>query len=356
MVWKSFFLPFIRGPFYLGHSIFAGKIDDKGFGRDFCGQNRSWSVYLQKLGGLGRRGWMGKRFENPHFPPLSQFFVLRGQVTAIPAAVNCDGLSRPPVCSEVFSRRHFFAKPGKETVAIHKPNYCPCHIRWFHTSHRTQEVFNRTHLTDPNKPEYLIARSQLTEQGPLVRSHLILDGQIIWIYTFKLKNTKMMHPTFFFKLEHACMTCAIVFAYSLDRNPELQPVLHKKRSLVLTYESPRRVAFVKEEKALNMPIYKIYDSWWIFIWLMGSSVFKFIFVTLIFSVCDFSPSRIFGSGAQDSIQFFKVGFFFGFGVHPKTDVSSCEWKKPVAGSLWQEFHELGGRLGSWLSLLDQFWH
>ena len=28
----------------------------------------------------------------------------------------------------------------------------------------------------PNKPEYLIARLQLTERGPLVRSHVIFDG------------------------------------------------------------------------------------------------------------------------------------------------------------------------------------
>ena len=29
----------------------------------------------------------------------------------------------------------------------------------------------------PKKPEYLIARSQLTERGPLVRSHSIVDGK-----------------------------------------------------------------------------------------------------------------------------------------------------------------------------------
>ena len=29
------------------------------------------------------------------------------------------------------------------------------------------------------KPEYLIARSQLTERGPLVRSHSIFDGFVV---------------------------------------------------------------------------------------------------------------------------------------------------------------------------------
>ena len=30
----------------------------------------------------------------------------------------------------------------------------------------------------PNKPEYLIARSQLTKRGPLVRSHSSFDGRL----------------------------------------------------------------------------------------------------------------------------------------------------------------------------------
>ena len=39
-----------------------------------------------------------------------------------------------------------------------------------------QEISNRTHgLRIPKKPEYLIARLQLTERGPLVRSYSIFD-------------------------------------------------------------------------------------------------------------------------------------------------------------------------------------
>lgn len=87
------------------------------------------------------------------------------------------------------------------------------------------------------------------------------------------------------------MTCAIVFTYSLDLNPEFQPVLHKKISLVLTYERPRRVAFVKEEKASTM----------------RSSVFKFIFVTLIFSFVIFHHLEFLD---QDSIQNFQGRVLF----------------------------------------------
>ena len=40
-----------------------------------------------------------------------------------------------------------------------------------------QEISNRTHVSrTQKKPGYLIARSQLTERGPLGRSHSIFDG------------------------------------------------------------------------------------------------------------------------------------------------------------------------------------
>ncbi len=43
-----------------------------------------------------------------------------------------------------------------------------------------QEISNRTHVSRSPKPEYLIARSQLTERGSLVRSHSISDGLKVW--------------------------------------------------------------------------------------------------------------------------------------------------------------------------------
>ena len=43
-----------------------------------------------------------------------------------------------------------------------------------------QEISNRTHGPQtPKKAEYLMARSLLTEQGPLVRSHSIFDGNFV---------------------------------------------------------------------------------------------------------------------------------------------------------------------------------
>ena len=43
-----------------------------------------------------------------------------------------------------------------------------------------RNMTHRTHeRTDPKKPEYLIARSQLTELGPLVRSLSIVDGMFV---------------------------------------------------------------------------------------------------------------------------------------------------------------------------------
>ena len=84
-----------------------------------------------------------------------------------------------------------------------------------------------------------------------------------------------MHPTFFFKLEHACC-----FAYALDRNPQISTcIVLKKISPVLTSENPRGVAFAKEEKASNMPIYKqimIHDEY--SFCQTGSSVFTFHFL------------------------------------------------------------------------------
>ena len=117
---------------------------------------------------------------------------------------------------------------------------------------------------------------------------LFHTSQIIWIYTFKLTKTQRCIQRFFFKLEHACMTCAIVFLIRLTGTPKFQAVLHNKLSPVLTFKNPRRVAFVKEEKASNMPIYKqimIHDEY--SFCQMGSSVFTVsLFVTLNLSFCD----------------------------------------------------------------------
>ena len=50
---------------------------------------------------------------------------------------------------------------------------------------KIQEISNRTHVSrTPKKPEYLIARSQLTERGPLVRSHSVFDGQKSFRFRF----------------------------------------------------------------------------------------------------------------------------------------------------------------------------
>ena len=45
-----------------------------------------------------------------------------------------------------------------------KENTCPL---LFHSNGCFQEISNRTHVSRTPKPEYLIARSQLTERGPL---------------------------------------------------------------------------------------------------------------------------------------------------------------------------------------------
>ena len=57
------------------------------------------------------------------------------------------------------------------------------HFHDFNTSYDQINVFvskksptGPTKEPTPKKPEYLIARSQLTERGPLVRSHSIFDG------------------------------------------------------------------------------------------------------------------------------------------------------------------------------------
>ena len=55
---------------------------------------------------------------------------------------------------------------------------------------KVQEISNGwTHcFQTPKKPEYLIARLQLTERGPLGRSHSILDGKGVIIQITKYQQ------------------------------------------------------------------------------------------------------------------------------------------------------------------------
>ena len=86
---------------------------------------------------------------------------------------------------------HFVSKTGSRKC---QESYVfrPCYLLFFllHQSYSSsgegssllgtllkfQEIFNRTH--GPPEPEYLIAPSQLTERGPLVRSHSIFKEKI----------------------------------------------------------------------------------------------------------------------------------------------------------------------------------
>ena len=59
-------------------------------------------------------------------------------------------------------------QPAPTTKKIH---YQPTHV----VESILQEITNRTHFSRTPKPEYLIALSKVL-RGPLVRSHLIFDG------------------------------------------------------------------------------------------------------------------------------------------------------------------------------------
>ena len=67
-------------------------------------------------------------------------------------------------------------------------------------------IYSKKYPTGPTErtpePEYLIARSQLTERGPLARSHSIFDGYIhivdlcifssLEIWTFAVRDVRLL--------------------------------------------------------------------------------------------------------------------------------------------------------------------
>ena len=69
---------------------------------------------------------------------------------------SCSLEVQPPFFIGWFPNHHYFSRGLSSSKRNH-------HFQSF------QEIFNRTHVSrTPKKPEYLIARSQLTERGPLV--------------------------------------------------------------------------------------------------------------------------------------------------------------------------------------------